>query len=167
MSVTGYAPESQRDKTCCVAGHRDIPADMLDHARRELRKEIEAAIEDGYLYFLTDLMEGVDQLFAEAVVEMQKANSAIVLSALLPHRHRRDELLDDAKTFALLAACRDVDFACDKRVRNSVSICRRKMLQQSSRMIVVYDGRDMGGTVSAIRMANMQGVPIRELPLGL
>ena len=33
-------------KTCCVTGHRDIPKEYLDYVEQELRREVQAAIED-------------------------------------------------------------------------------------------------------------------------
>lgn len=156
-----------KEKTCCVAGHRDIPADMEEHVRRELRREIEAAIADGYLYFLTDFMEGVDQIFAEVVADICRENEAIRLEAVLPYRNRYNKLFENGKTKPLILACTDVGFTGEKYVGNSIFVCRRKQLERSSRMIVVFDGRDKGGTVSAIRMAHVQGIHIREIPLGL
>ena len=35
-------------KTCCVTGHRDIPKEYLDYVEQELRREVQAAIEDGF-----------------------------------------------------------------------------------------------------------------------
>ena len=35
-------------KTCCITGHRDIPAEKKKFVEEELRKEVAAAIEDGY-----------------------------------------------------------------------------------------------------------------------
>ena len=35
-------------KTCCVTGHRDIPKERLDFVEQELRREVQAAIEDGF-----------------------------------------------------------------------------------------------------------------------
>ena len=159
--------DKEKARTCCVAGHRDIPADMAGYVERELRREVEAAIADGYLYFLTDFMEGADQIFAQVVADIRKENEAVRLEAVLSYRNRYNKLFDDAKTKPLLLACTEVGFTGEKYVGNSIFVCRRKQLERSSRMIVVFDGRDKGGTVSAIRMAHAQDIHIREIPLGL
>lgn len=156
-----------KEKTCCVAGHRDISAEQVEYVKQELRREVEAAIADGYLYFLTDFMQGVDQLFAQVVADIRKENEAVRLEAVLPYRNRYNKLFEDAKTKPLLLACTEVGFSGEKYVGNSIFVCRRKQLERSSRMIAVFDGRDKGGTVSAIRMAHAQGIHIREIPLGL
>ena len=38
-------------KVCCVTGHRDIPAERITYVEQELRREVRAAIEDGYTRF--------------------------------------------------------------------------------------------------------------------
>ena len=40
-------------KTCCITGHRDIPAEKKKFVEEELRKEVVAAIEDGYTRFIS------------------------------------------------------------------------------------------------------------------
>lgn len=159
--------ESQKEETCCVAGHRDIPANQRTHVKQELCREVEAAIADGYQLFLTDFMEGTDQLFAEVVAELMQKTSDLRLEAVLPYRSRRDELLADGKTMPLILACTDASYTGDKYTPGSYTTSRRAQLKRSGRMIVVFDGRDNGGTVKAIRLAHMQNVPIREIPLGL
>jgi len=40
-------------KVCCVTGHRDIPAERISYVEQELRREVRAAIEDGYTRFIS------------------------------------------------------------------------------------------------------------------
>lgn len=37
------------EKTCCVTGHRDIPAERIAYVEQELRREIQTAIEEDIL----------------------------------------------------------------------------------------------------------------------
>lgn len=159
--------ESQKEETCCVAGHRDIPADQMAHVKQELKMAVKAAIADGYRLFLTDFMEGTDQCFAEVVAEMMQEDGVLRLEAVLPYRSRRDELLADEKTMPLILACADISFTGEKYAPGSYTACRREQLKRSGSMIVVFDGRDNGGTIKAIRMAHAQEVNVREIPLGL
>ena len=39
-------------KTCCVTGHRDIPASKINAVKYSLYREIQAAIADGYTRYL-------------------------------------------------------------------------------------------------------------------
>lgn len=51
-------------KTCCVTGHRDIPAEKKGLVEEALRREVAAAIEDGYTRFISGFAEGADLMFA-------------------------------------------------------------------------------------------------------
>ena len=56
-------------KTCCVTGHRDIPAEKMDFVKEALQREVAAAIEDGYTRFISGFAEGADLMFAAIVAE--------------------------------------------------------------------------------------------------
>ena len=57
-------------KTCCVTGHRDLPAGAKTKIQSELRREVLVAIEDGYTHFISGFASGADLMFAEIVVEL-------------------------------------------------------------------------------------------------
>ena len=76
-----------KEKCCCVSGHRDIPADKLPYVKEELRKAVQAAIEDGFTRFISGFAEGTDLLFAAIVVEEKEKNPAIHLEAAIPICH--------------------------------------------------------------------------------
>ena len=58
----------EKIKTCCVTGHRDIPEEKVDRIHSLLRREILAAIQDGYTHFISGFAFGADLLFADIVV---------------------------------------------------------------------------------------------------
>lgn len=49
---------AQGIKTCCVTGHRDIPAEQVEEVKRALWREIEKAIADGFTRFLSGFAQG-------------------------------------------------------------------------------------------------------------
>lgn len=57
------------EKTCCVTGHRKIPADRLAYVEKALRKAIMDAVNDGYTRFISGGAAGTDLLFAAIVAE--------------------------------------------------------------------------------------------------
>ena len=59
-------------KTCCVTGHRDLPQKEINRIKAALRKAIEKAVADGFTCFMSGFAEGVDQYFAQIVLEMPK-----------------------------------------------------------------------------------------------
>lgn len=95
-------------KTCCVTGHRDIPAEETAQVKEALRREIEKAVNDGFTIFLSGFADGVDQYFAETILELQNKNPDLKLIAVLPYRKRKDSLCQREHTNALLDACAEV-----------------------------------------------------------
>lgn len=167
MKESSEMLNGQKETTCCVAGHRELPPGAENEIGGALEKEIRQAVTEGFTCFLTDLVAGTDLLFAKVVTQISRENADVRLEAVLPYPGLRNKLLEDETVGPLLLACADVHFSGDDSTPDSDSANRRELLRRSSRMIVVYDGREDGGTVSAIRMAHSQRVPIREIPLGL
>lgn len=154
-------------KTCCVTGHRDIPADQMDFVKQELEKEIDKAIADGFTRFLSGFAEGADQYFAKIVAKKLEGNAALRLESLIPYRKRCLTLLNDGCTKRLLESCTDIAVINEEYRPNVYQIRNRHMVLCSDRVIAVYDGRTKGGTVSTIRMAHVQRKELREIPVGL
>ena len=63
-------------KTCCVTGHRDLPQKEIGRVKAALRREIDSAVADGFTRFMSGFADGVDQYFAEIVLEKKKTNPA-------------------------------------------------------------------------------------------
>ena len=143
-------------KTCCVTGHRDIPAEETAHVKEALRREIGKAVNDGFTVFLSGFADGVDQYFAEMILELQNKNPDLKLIAVLPYRKRKDSLCQREHTNALLDACAEV-----------IIIQEEYRVEHADRVIAVYDGRDKGGTVKTIRYAHQFRKELREIPIGL
>lgn len=155
------------EKTCCVTGHRDIPADEAAYVKEALRREIEKAVDDGFTVFLSGFADGVDQYFAEAVLELQAKNPGLKLIAALPYRKRVDSLRQNGHTNALLDACAEVIIIQEEYRPNVYSKRNRYMVEHADRVIAVYDGREKGGTVKTIRYAHQFRKELREIPVGL
>ena len=146
-------------KICGVTGHREIPAEYMEQAEQDLRREIEKAIADGYTYFISGFADGADQLFARIVLEKAKENPALRLEAAIPYRNRYKRLMEDERTRAMLEACAKVEVVSEEWASNVY-------MKRNRYMIAVYDGREKGGTVSTIRMVHAQRKEMREVPVG-
>lgn len=153
-------------KTCCVTGHRDLPQKEINRVKNALHHEIEQAIADGFTCFMSGFADGVDQFFAEIVLEAQKTNPSLALIAVLPYRKRLDSLNKNARTYSMLEACADVVVIQEEYQPSVYSHRNRYMVEHSDRVIAVYDGREKGGTVSTIRFAHMMGKELREISVG-
>lgn len=130
-------------KTCCITGHRDIPAEKKEFVEEALRKEVAAAIEDGYTRFISGFAEGADLMFAAVVAEAKKENDGLFLEAAIPYAGRLKT--KDKEFHRLLAACDGVKVISDHYVPSCYMNRNRYMVAQSQRVIAVYDGRDKGG----------------------
>jgi len=153
-------------KACCVSGHRDIPESEIEYVKRELRREIAKAVQDGYTRFFSGFAEGADLYFAEAVAELCREDGRLRLEAAIPNRSRYLALQKDGHTKALLDSCSEVHVISEKYAPNIYTKRNRFMVEASERVIVVYDGREKGGTVDVIRYAHRLKKELREIPLG-
>ena len=153
-------------KICGVTGHREIPAEYMEQAEQDLRREIEKAIADGYTYFISGFADGADQLFSGSVLEKAKDNPALRLEAAIHYRNRYKRLVEDERTMAMLEACAKVEVISEELASNVYMKRNRYMVGQADRVIAVYDGRENGGTVSTIRMVHAQKKEMREVPVG-
>jgi len=151
------------EETCCVTGHREIPADKLDYVKRELEREIKAALEDGYREFLTGFAEGVDMLFARCVNERRGEYPDIFLEAAIPYAGRIKRL--DKVGRELFAKCDGFKIMCAKYERDCFFQRNRYMVQNASRVIAVYDGRVDGGTLYTMEYARTLGRDLRIIAI--
>ena len=155
-----------RKKTCCVTGHRDLPQKEINYVKAALGREVDRAVADGYTCFMSGFGEGVDQYFAEIVLEKKKENPALELIAVIPYRKRLDSLNEKGRTHEMLEACAEVVVVQEEYHPSVYSRRSRYMAELSDRVIAVYDGREKGGTVRTIRFAHMLKKEFREIPVG-
>lgn len=145
------------EKTCCVTGHRDIPEEQMDRIQELLRREILAAIEDGYTHFISGFASGADLLFAEIVVELKEIYP-ITLEAAIPYPGR---MKTPDETFQrLIRCCNVVKIHSDTYFKGCYMRRNRYMVDQSQRVIAVYDGRLCGGTAATVWYAKKKDVRI-------
>lgn len=153
-------------KICCVTGHRDIPKEQKDYVKESLRRKILNAMADGFTGFMSGFAEGVDQDFAQIVIELKQSNPALQLMAAIPTRQRLESLQMNPKTKAMLDCCSDIKVIQEEYHPSVYSKRNRYMVEKSGRVIAVYDGREKGGTVGTIRFTHTLKKELREIPVG-
>lgn len=153
------------ERTVCFTGHREIPPDRVEYVYRELRREIEEAIADGYEHFISGFAEGADQMAAALVLEQQRVHPNLHLEAAIPYRNRVKTLMGKPETKALLEGCSIIAVRNEAYTPNCFMARNRYMVDNSSRIIAVYDGRYKGGTGQTIRFARVRERDIREIRL--
>lgn len=150
-------------KTCCVTGHRDIPADKLGYVEQELRRELTEAVADGYTRFLSGFAEGADLLFAALVAEEKARHPELFLEAALPYAGRTKT--KDWRFHELLQQCDGVKAESQTYTPSCYMRRNRYMVGQSQRVIAVYDGREKGGTLFTMRYAHSLGRDVRVIAI--
>ena len=146
-----------KEKACCVTGHRDIPAEQMDRIQKLLRQEILAAIEDGYTHFISGFATGADLLFAVIIAELKEIYP-ITLEAAIPYPGR---MKTPDETFQRLIRCCDtVKIHSDSYFKGCYMRRNRYLVDQSQRVIAVYDGRPTGGTAATVRYAKGKDVRV-------
>jgi uncharacterized phage-like protein YoqJ len=138
-------------KSCCVTGHRDIPTDQAEYVKHELRQTILTAINDGFTHFISGFAECADLFFADIVVELKADNPGITLEAAIPYRKRLDA--KDKEFQRLIKLCDKVTVVTEKYSPNCYMTRNLYLLNNSERVIAVYDGREKGGTAFTVRQA--------------
>ena len=117
------------------------------------------ALEDGYTRFISGFADGVDLMFAEIVDEMGREHPAVELHAAIPYRGRLQTR--DPVFRRLIARCKSVRVYSEAYSSDCYFLRNRSMVEQSQRVIAVYDGRSRGGTAYTIRRAYELGREVR------
>ena len=155
-----------QEKTCCVTGHRDIPAEQVGHIKKSLEQEVDRAISDGFTCFISGFADGVDLLFAGIVAERIAKNPALKLIAAIPYRRRLDTLQKSERTKALIDLCAEIYIVAEGYHPSVYAKRNRYMVERSDRVIAVYDGRENGGTIRTIRLSHSMKKELREIAIG-
>lgn len=150
-------------KTCCVTGHRDIPEDRRAYVDEELKKVVEAAVNEGYARFISGFAAGVDLAFAAIVAGLKQQGRAVTLEAAIPHRGRLKS--KDLEFQKLLSACDTVTVLCESYSPGGYFTRNRYMVDESSRVIAVHDGREKGGTAYTIQYARAHDKEVRIIKI--
>lgn len=150
-------------KICCMAGHRDIPTGKLDYVKESLQKEIIRAMENGYTHFISGFEEGVGLLSASIVAGLITENPTLTLEAAIPYRNRLNTANELFRR--LIGKCNIVGVHSETYSPNCFMKRNRFMVSQAQCVIVVYDGREKGGTFFTIRYAYSQKRDVKVIKI--
>lgn len=155
--------DGSRNKNLLCNGSQRYSGGKKGLVEEALRREVAAAIEDGYTRFISGFAEGADLMFAAIVAEAKKENDSLFLEAAIPYAGRLKT--KDKEFHRLLTACDGVKVISDHYVPSCYMKRNRYMVAQSQRVIAVYDGREKGGTLFTMRAAHVQKREIRVIEI--
>lgn len=164
-------------RTCGFTGYRPLKLPFgnndISIACMRLKaciyKETEAAIKDGYTHFICGFALGSDMFFAEAVLALRKKYPKITLEAALPCETQADHWLkeDRGKYFEFLTLCDKETYVSLKYHKNCYLERNRYIVNQSQRLIAVYDGK-FGGTMATVNRAKAKKLELINInPISL
>ncbi len=151
---------------CCFSGHRphilSRETDYIINLKKEISNAIDKAIEDGYTDFYCGMAKGVDTYAAEIVLEKAKTDCKIKLHAAIPCENQEGawSMEDKEKYYYLLSKCESINYT-SKIYNDRCMLLRNEfMVNNSDRLIAVWNGQMRGGTAYTVRYAKKCGKEI-------
>ena len=90
-------------KTCCVTGHREIPADKIEHVKNVLRSQVLQAVEDGYTHYVSGFAEGfrADRIYrVDMALLLLACYEIIFMKDSIPYKVTCNEIIELAKVYS-------------------------------------------------------------------
>ena len=120
--------------------------------KARLREAIGSAYASGKRFFLSGMASGTDVYAAEAVLGLKSVYPGIRLICVFPcpaADRRAAEIASRADCTVLLS---------NEYTAGCLQLRNRFLVDNSSLLIAVYDGRLSGGTLSTLRLAELKGL---------
>ncbi|MEY8321346.1 SLOG family protein [Lachnospiraceae bacterium 46-61] len=149
----------QKQLTCCFTGRRNITDENITFVTEKLKNSIQKAIEIGYKIFISGMAEGADIIAAKAVKELQQKYKDICLIAYLPYQKK----LFSKEIAELLPHCKEIWTAKIDNQKGCYHLRNRYMIEHSSLLIAVTDGKHGGGTDYTIKYGQKIGLHIETI----
>ena len=150
---------------CCFTGHRPEKLRRTEREiRNDLEREIRKAVHDGLNVFISGMARGVDIDAAEIVLQIRAEGYPVRLICASPYPGFEQSWNQNwqVRYGAVMAAADLVRYICPRYSRECFQIRNEWMVNHSSRVIAVYNGRP-SGTKNTIDYALRQGVPVIQI----
>jgi uncharacterized phage-like protein YoqJ len=127
---------------------------------QQLEQEIKAAIDQGYRTFLTGLAMGVDLWASEIVLQLKEENPAIQLVCFQPCETQAESWPLEWRTlYHEIIRQSDNTFCLQYEYTDDCMLRRNRiMVELSSKVIAVHDGRSDSGTAYTVDFAQTNGI---------
>ena len=164
-ALANLTEEDKRKRRCCFTGHRPQKLTRpVDDIKVDLENEILCTIKEGYTTFITGMTYGTDIWAGNIVVRLKDRFPELKLIAAVPFPGFADKWTDEwqQKYEKLLKAADFVKVVCTDNSNTACQIRNQWMINHSSKLIAVYDGK-AGGTRNTIQYAWKNHVSVRYL----
>ncbi len=145
---------------CCFTGHRKL--NTRGELKDVLSGVIDIAIADGYTDFYCGMAMGVDMLAAEILIDKKRENSNIKLHATLPCPEQDIKWGEKEKIHykELLTYADSKTIISPFYTKTCMLTRNRFMVDNSQRVIAVWNGTMRGGTAYTVRYAKKENKEI-------
>ncbi len=160
--------EEKRLHRCCFTGHRPEKLNASEEdVKRWLEEQIDQAIADGYVTFISGCAMGVDLWAGEIVLRKKTENPEIHLIAATPWPGFARRWNEEWKTHydSLLQRADLVVNVSDHYHQGVFQQRNCWMVDRSNRVIAFYNGSP-GGTKNTIDYANKKGIEVIQYSSG-
>jgi len=165
-------PLINRDNTCCFSGYRPekLPwgtdeGDARCEALKEtLENTAERMILSGIRHFICGMARGSDMYFCGAILLLREKHAGITVEAAIPYEAQARGWREDERErySGMVERCDYATYVSREYTRNCTLRRNRYMVDNSSVLIAVYDGKP-GGTKYTLEYAGRKGLEIIEL----
>lgn len=165
-------PAKNRDNTCCFSGYRPekLPWGQNENDSRclilkeKLYDIVSAVYTSGIRHYICGMALGSDTFFCEAVLQFREDHPDLTLEAALPCEDQaaRWSEAQRSRYFKLIGQCDVETFVGKKYTPDCMMRRNRYMVDHSSILIAVYDGR-FGGTMHTVGYAKANGLEIIQI----
>lgn len=152
-------------KTCCFTGHRPEKLNISEQElKQRLKVEIRKAIKDGYVCFISGMARGADLIAARIIIDEKTENSDIQLVCASPYKgfENRWEEREKEEYRIIMEQADETNYICEHYFRGCYQIRNRWLVDNSSRVIAVFNG-EKGGTKNTIDYALKKGVSVHNI----
>lgn len=150
---------------CCFTGHRPEKLRRSEQEiRMELESEIQRAIQDGYITFITGMARGVDIGAAEIVLQFKIEGFPVHLICACPFPGFEESWSAEwqSRYRAVLEQADLVRCISPRYSRGCFQTRNEWLVNHSSRVIAVFNGQP-SGTKNTINYAMSQRVPVLRI----
>ena len=154
--------QEKRMHRCCFTGHRpEKLSHSPDEVQQWLTKQIETAVADGFLTFITGMAMGIDIWAGEIVLRLRKSDPRLHLIAIVPWPGFSARWNEEWKRkYNDLIRQADLVKYVSKKYEPSIFMKRNTwMVDHSARVIGYYNGAE-GGTKDTLKYAESQGIEV-------
>jgi len=154
--------EALRAHRCCFTGHRPEKLRQTEEEITALLEEaIRAAMDDGFVTFISGMARGVDIWAAEGVLRLRDEGAPVHLVCASPFEgFERSWSAEWQKRYRRIWEAADYkEYICPEYSRDCFRRRNEWMVDRSARVIAVFNG-ERGGTKNTIDYAARHGVAV-------